>query len=144
MAEVYMKKKLALEGIEGKHIVESAGVRAIPGEESTSKARDVMKKYGISLEKHTATNIKDIDIYSYDLILVMSKSHRDNILEIYDKSLEQKIHLLKEYLYETKEDEYMDIDDPWGLDITVYEYCAKEITDSIDKLIEKLKERKEV
>lgn len=138
MAEAYMKKRIKELNLEQNYYIDSAGIRAIEGELSTKSANEAIKKYGAILEGHKAKNISNIDLTSYDLIIVMSNSHKLDILKRFTKNTEGKIHLLKEYLDETNTRGYIDIDDPWGLDINVYNDCAKEIVDSIEGLIKKL------
>ena len=57
------------------------------------------------------------------------------MLSIYPQ-LEGKVFTLKEYVSE--DNEYNDIDDPWGYSLDIYKKCAKEIVECIDKLIQTL------
>ena len=57
-----------------------------------------------------------------------------NILRFVCRSVFIQV-LGKEYLGIS---EYVDVDDPWGWNYSVYENCAKEIVDCVDKLIAKL------
>lgn len=136
MAEAYMKKRIKELNIEQNYYIDSAGIRARQEESATIGAKEAIKKYGGVLEAHKAKNIKDIDLDTYDLILVMSNSHKEDIIKMFPKRIQEKTYLLKEYIEEGTKG-YLDIDDPWGLDISVYDYCAKEIVDGVEGLIKK-------
>ena len=136
MAHHYMQKRVYDLKRENDIIVSSCGTNAIPGEKSTNNAIIAMKQYGTDLTKHRATNILDIDIENYDLILCMTKQHKNNILAYFPK-LKEKVFTLKEYIL-GKDDTNIDIDDPWGYGIDIYVSCAKEIVNYVDKLLEKI------
>ena len=51
--------------------------------------------------------------------------------------MKDKVFTLKEYVLGNDIDN-VDIDDPWGYDIKIYNACAKEIVDCVDKLLEKI------
>ena len=64
----------------------------------------------------------------------MTNQHKKVVLEMFPK-LQGKTYTLKEYV--NKEVVYKDVDDPWGYSLEIYEECAKEIVENIDKLLEK-------
>ena len=134
MAHHYMQKKLKELNMENEHIIESAGTSAYTGDKSTQYAIDVMKNYDTDLTGHRATYIEESDIMEEDLIICMTTAHKKKVLERYPV-LRDKVYTLKEYV---SEEEYLDIDDPWGYGIDVYASCAKEIVYYVDKLIEKI------
>ena len=135
MAHWYMQFKL--NSLNSNDIlVSSCGTNAMTGDRSTNNAICAMKEYNVDLENHKATNIQDIDIENYDLILCMTTEHKEIVKYFYPK-LSEKVYTLKEYV--DNNIEYKDIDDPWGLDLRVYQSCAKEIVQYVDKLIAKIK-----
>lgn len=136
MAHGYMQYKINNEYDKNNFLISSCGTHAINGEKSTNNAILAMKEYSVDLSNHRSTNVRDIDIENYDLILCMTTQHKENIIYLYPK-LKGKVYTLKEYV--DNNDEYKNIDDPWGFDINVYKDCAKEIVDNVDKLIEKIK-----
>lgn len=136
MAHGYMQYKINNEYYKDNFLISSCGTHAINGEKSTNNAILAMNEYNVDLSSHRATNVRDIDIENYDLILCMTIHHKENIIYLYPK-LKEKIYTLKEYVDNNAE--YKNIDDPWGFDINVYKDCAKEIVDNVDKLIEKIK-----
>ena len=138
MAHHYMQKKVSEMLLEDEIVVESAGTNAYSGQQSTKDAIEVMKKYDTDLSKHRATYIEEKDLENMDLILCMTKRHKNIIVEKH-ANLKPKIYTLKEYV---SNEEYIDIDDPWGYGIEVYESCSEEIVEYVDKLIIKITEVK--
>lgn len=132
MAHAYLQKKIYDLNKENEYIISSCGTQAVQGQSATDNAIKSMEKYGINLMKHRATNIENSDILNYDLIFALTKNHKKQILEIYP-SIKDKVFVLKEYI--NKEEKYIDIDDPWGLDINVYDATAKDIVENVDKLL---------
>ncbi|MDF2866039.1 MAG: tyrosine phosphatase [Clostridia bacterium] len=133
MAHAYMEKKIKDLKKENEYIISSCGTHAIKNQNATNNAIEVMKKYGVDLKEHMATRIEDSNIINFDLIFALTEIHKKEILKIYP-SLSGKVFTLKEYV--NKNEKYIDIDDPWGLDIVVYDATANDIVSSIDKLIE--------
>lgn len=134
MAHHYMQKKIKDINKQNDYLITSSGTYAIYGEKSTNNAIEAMKKYNVDMSNHRATPIQDSNILDVDLVICMTVKHKKDILSIYP-NLKDKVFTLKEYI--NPEIEYKDIDDPWGLSLNVYEMCAKEIVDYVDKLIEK-------
>lgn len=130
MAHVMLEKRAKEEN---KNIeVYSCGVFAQNGDRSTNEAIEVMKEYGINLENHRATNIRNSDIEQMDIILCATTAHKNNVINMYP-NLEENIFTMKEYVEYPKND--LDIKDPWGFDINTYRRCAKEIEDCIEKMM---------
>lgn len=137
MAEKYFNYKINEKKLEEKYRAISSGTSAINGQSSTENAIEVMKKYGVDLSNHMAIHMKDADMQNVEYIFAMTKAHRDIVLSIYPE-LEKKTYILKEFIGIL---DYVDIDDPWGWDYTVYENCAKEIVAVVDKLLYILTEK---
>lgn len=136
MAHYYLQKIVNNNKLQNNFLISSCGTFANTGESSTLNAISSMEKYGVNLNKHRATNIEDIDIENYDLILCLTLSHKMTVLQLYPK-LKGKVYTLKEYI--NPNDSYKNIDDPWGLSINVYNDCAKEIVEAVDMLFDKIK-----
>ena len=137
MGHYYLQKLVNEAGLENDYLISSCGTYANNGESSTINAIESMKKYGVDMNKHRATNIANTDIEDYDLVICLTLTHKASVLE-YSPKLKGKVFTLKEYAY--PEDSYKNIDDPWGLNINVYNDCAEEIVNSVDILFKKLKE----
>ncbi len=134
MAHYYAQYKVRKQGKEEEYLIDSCGTYAQTGESATKNAIDAMKEYNVDLTSHRAKNIEDTDIENYDLVICLTNSHKINVLTLYPK-LNNKVFTLKEYV--DKDTKYIDIDDPWGLNLNTYKACAKEITKMVDKLLEK-------
>ena len=75
--------------------VYSCGIYADSGEPATYSAIDVMKEYGVDMNNHRATNIKETKIEQMDLILCATVSHKQIVLNMYPE-LTGKVYTLKE------------------------------------------------
>ena len=113
----------------------SCGVYAEDGDIPTYEGTEVMKKYGIDLSKHRATNIRNSNIKDMDVILCATESHKNSVMGMYPE-LKDKVYTMKEYAGYPKND--WNISDPWGYGIDVYKNCALEIEDCINIIISKL------
>ena len=63
----------------------------------------------------------------------MTNRHKQDVIAKYNQVAE-KVHLMKEYI---ENQDYMDIDDPWGFNMNIYEKCAKEIVECTEEFIER-------
>lgn len=136
MAHHYCQKRLYDLNRQNDIVVSSCGTSAVTGDVSTKNAISVMKKYDVNLIPHRATSMFDIDVENYDLILCMTEQHKFNFLVFFPK-MKEKVFTLKEYVY-GKDIGNIDIDDPWGYNLKIYDACAKEIVECVDKLLEKI------
>lgn len=136
MAHYYMQKRVKDLNIENDFLISSCGVYACTGERATQNAIFVMKEYNVDMENHRATNIADTNIEDYDYIITLTTRQKEQVRYFYPK-ISDNIYTLREFV--DKDELYKDIDDPWGLNITVYKDCAHEIVEKVDKLIEKLR-----
>ena len=119
--------------------VYSCGVYAQTGDAPTHEAIEIMKNYDVDLTKHRATNINKSNIRGMDLILCATNSHKNIVLNIYP-DLEGKVFTLKEYVGYNKEfHTKIDLEDPWGYGKDVYRFCASEINECLNLLLEKIK-----
>lgn len=134
MAEGLMKKMLNDIGRTDIEVY-SAGLHASTGEYATDEAIKVMKEnYDVNILMHQSTNVKNSNIKDMDLILCATHAQLTTLEYTYPE-LDHKIFTIKEYAYGPDVQD-KDIDDPWGYPIQIYEKCAKEIKDSLDKIIE--------
>lgn len=139
MAHWLMKKKVEEKNLQGIEIY-SSGIFAMPGDVSTEEATKVMEEYGVNLKKHRATLTRNSNIQEMDIILCMTNSHKQSLIQMYP-NLKDKIFTLKEYVGLTKDG--VEIKDPWGYDIVTYRFCAAEIDACLVKLTEKIHDNQE-
>lgn len=140
MAEAIFKKMVD-EDMELKNRIQvsSAGIYANEGEGASMNSVKVLKEfYGISLN-HRARRLTKEMLDHADLVLTMSDSHRQLILNAYPYK-SNKIFTLKQYSSgDNNISRNMDIQDPFMGDEIVYKKCSIEIKEALDKLIPKLK-----
>lgn len=134
MAEGILKDLLEKRGIADNIYVKSAGIAAFPGQPATEQAIYVMHKRGIDISKHRARQLNKDIINDFNLVLTMTKRHKDIILQTYPESA-NKVFVLKEYAYNDKID-FLDITDPYGQSIEVYEKTAEEISKALKEIID--------
>ncbi len=134
MAEGFLKKFIMDSpndlGIE----VHSAGIATVDGLPATENAIAVMKEYGIDISLHKSMVAHEKLLCSANLIITMSRVHKDAILTL-PKYRGKKIYTLKEFLG----CDDMDVDDPFGLGLETYKKTAEEIRLLVEKLFEVIK-----
>ena len=97
-------------------IVSSAGLFALEGEKASVEALEVLRNEGIDLSIHKARQVTKNMLFNSDLILTMTKNHKEMLLN-YFPDLKEKIYTLKEYAYGVEDD----IMDPFGRGLPAYE-----------------------
>lgn len=133
MAEAMMKKLFADRFGKAKAIekvyVASAGLNAFPGGPASVEAQEAMSSRGLSLLDHQSRLVTAHDLMTADLILTMTRSHRNGILDQFPE-LESKIHLLNS--------NSGDVSDPFGGSQSVYANCADQIDSYLQQWVPKL------
>ncbi len=102
--------------------VGSAGVGAFPGDAVSINSILVAGNRGIDISDHRARNINPEHLLTTDLFCCMSDSHKQVLLRHCD---ENKIVVL-------------DVADPYGRPIEVYEECAKQIESKFPEILCKI------
>ncbi|TJX68323.1 low molecular weight protein arginine phosphatase [Soehngenia saccharolytica] len=117
--------------------VKSRGIYAIDNDLPSKNALLAMK--GIAdISKHRAKKISADDLAWADLVLVMTKSQK-NQLSVNYPMFSNKIKLLSEVATGKERD----IKDPFGESLSGYKRTMEELEYHIDKFIEKLQEERE-
>jgi len=134
MAEGLMKD--ALKGLGKTDVnVTSAGVSAIDGFHPTRETTEAMKREHIDVSGFKSKALTDEMIMSADLILVMAAHHMDDIIKRVSEAV-SKTHILKQY--GRSDDSYaceeLDISDPIGKPMEVYEYTLGEIKREVNRI----------
>lgn len=115
----------------------SAGVGAVPGLPASIGAIEAMQRRGLNLDHHRSRALSSYLLADADLVLCMSQSHKDVILQALPEECGGKVFTLAEYVDEPGQE----IADPFGGDQEVYENCARQIEELIKKLAAKLEEK---
>lgn len=139
MAEYLFLHLAEAAGRKEEFIVRSAGVAALAGDPAARQAIEVLGAKGItSIQGHAASPIHDELVEGADLILTMTRRHKEVLLEYYP-DIPEKVFTLKEYTRQAEEDaerEYtVDIDDPFGKSVEVYQACANELERHLQRLL---------
>ncbi len=113
-------------------VVKSAGIFALDGQRVSEEAVEALKEEGIDISNHKANMIHRDLVSEANIILTMSKSHKEALLSKYD-FLKGKVFTLKEYAYGVEED----VLDPFGQDIDVYRKTKEDIKKALEEIIEK-------
>ena len=117
--------------------VQSAGTIAMGGLQAARYAKQVVKEYGGSIERHR-TNYLDRELVDWaDLILVMEFKHYETILEINPDSV-VKTFLLREYKRKTK---YTEVPDPVGRDLAAYQEAATKMYPTLKRVAKDIEGR---
>jgi len=123
----------------------SAGISALPGMNPTPEAIKVMTEKGIDISRHIATQVKEDLVKKADLILVMSKTHKDYIKTKFTFA-QNKIYLLKEFAQISefksiqKTDENYEVVDPLGRPIEFYRTIARDLEENLENILDKILE----
>jgi Protein-tyrosine-phosphatase len=138
MAEGLMRdalKKLGKEGIGAS----SAGVRAIDGFRPTRETIEAMKREGIDVSCLLSRALTDKMIRDSGLILVMTAHHMDEIIRRLPEAA-SKTHMLKQYARrdDSAACEDLDISDPIGSSVEIYERTLNEIKGEVNRIAQEL------
>ena len=138
MAEYLFRDMVKESGREDEITIASAGVSATTDNPAADQAIEVLSRRGIGeIEDHTATPVSDEVVKDVDLILTMTQSHKRMLLNQYPE-LEERVYTLKEYTKQEQEDGDLDIKDPYGQPVEVYQACADEIMIRLRRLLKQL------
>lgn len=129
MAEAILKDMLDKNDIKNVE-VQSAGIYASEGQRASSEAVEVLKIEGIDLSGHNSKQVKQNVVLDSDLILTMTKGHKEMLLKYFPNSKE-KVYTLKEYAYGVEGD----IIDPFGRGIVAYEVALEDMKKALVKII---------
>lgn len=113
--------------------VRSAGIFAGEAPLSTN-ARTVLNEEGISFE-HTSKQLLPEDVEWATLILTMTASHKQFLLQDYPEYAE-KIYTLKEFASGIA----ADVSDPYGGSLSTYQQTFHELKSLVDQVVDKLAE----
>lgn len=134
MAEGILKEVASKKNLDVR--VKSAGIFAGEGDPANPKAISSLEEIGIDIKNHISQNITDKLIEASDLVLTMTRAHKDFLVGNYPKQI-YKIFMLNEYAFGRDED----IKDPYGGDGFEYDSARDEIYMSIEKIYNHIEEK---
>lgn len=106
--------------------VKSAGVSVYDGDYAAKNSKDAMAKIGIDISDHRSSELHRGLVEESDLILTMSKGHKEIIISNFESS-KDKVFTLLEYAYGVEQD----VKDPYGKSLQIYETTRDEIYQAI-------------
>ena len=129
MAEALLRFK-NIKGVD----VRSAGIYAMEDGDISENAKQVIEDAGIEFT-HFSRQISEDDIRWADLVLTMTTTHKQLVMQAYPFAAD-KIFTLKEYVRPYGSH---DVSDPFGGDVYMYRQTFQELSKLTDELLEKLK-----
>lgn len=142
MAEGLFRKILKQEGKEKDILVESCGIAAVNGDPASFYAQKVMKDEGIDISSHSARIMTEEFLQSADLILTMTKSHKQYILNMHPKT-KGRVFVLGEFADEQIDDDMMDISDPFGGNEGQYKKTVDQIKQRLYAVLKRLEKTRQ-
>jgi protein arginine phosphatase len=127
MAEAILKSK-NLDGVE----VKSAGVYASNGSAASANAKKVLDENLID-HNHQSSLLTGTQLEWADVVLTMTLSHKQAIAGQFPQ-FARKVFTLKEFVGETYD---VDVVDPFGGNVKIYQETYEELDKLITKAIEK-------
>ncbi len=135
MAEYMLRDML---GARDDVIIASAGANVFYPSGASAETISVLKEEGIDAISHISRPIDTMLLKRSDLVIVMTRSHRQQILER-TPVVEQRVYLLKEFVeLPTGLPDLLDIPDPIGQPHHAYQQCLGVIKESMHKVVDLL------
>lgn len=132
MAEYYLRKML---GDHDQVEIISAGTGVYIRSSASSETINVLRKEGIDASLHISQPLNMVLLKKSDLILVMTKNHRQQVLD-WAPSVEKRVYLLREFSSLPADSAiHLDIPDPIGKPPEAYEECLLTIKDCLNKVV---------
>jgi len=119
----------------------SRGIHAFDGDPASEHSIKALKAlWNIDISLHKAKRLDKNDVLQADLLLTMTRQHRDVLRDKYSDK-HSNIFTLKEYAHPELEvdSNLLDISDPFGMSYQTYESCAQEIFECVKSVLDKLK-----
>lgn len=111
-------------------IIMSAGIAAMAGSRPSPEAVTVLADMGIDLSAHESQPLTEQLVRHADLILTMTRSHRQAILNEWPEAAERTRLVCHDG---------MDVADPVGGPAELYRRCATQIGEQLDKWVDELR-----
>ncbi|MFP4017125.1 MAG: ribose 5-phosphate isomerase B [Halanaerobiales bacterium] len=112
----------------------SAGISAVPGQPASRHALNILSEEGMDAAKHYSQQISEDLLRRADLVLTMTRHHKDILTQIFPESSD-KVYTLKEF---SSKGRNYDIIDPYGQSEEVYKKTMDEIKEEIENILVKM------
>lgn len=134
MAAALARHHIAQAGLDW--VVDSAGIYALSGQPMAAYATDALIRRQIVVPAHVSQPVTPQLLAEADYIFTMTSSHKADLLIRYP-DVAQKSFTLREWVH--GDGASIDVGDPFGGPTEVYEACADELGEAIQKMIRKLR-----
>ncbi|MGB2689435.1 MAG: low molecular weight protein arginine phosphatase [Desulfobacterales bacterium] len=112
---------------------ESAGLLALPGNSATFLSQKVAPEHGVDLAGHKAKRLSQELVDWSELILVMEKSHKDELLADFPEATDKTFLIRRFARFGSRS---RGIADPYGLQYDAYRFCYLDIEDAVSGLMD--------
>lgn len=136
MAEGLFKTLISKKSKNKEIEVASAGIFALEGQSASENAIIAAKDYEANLTEHRAKVLTKEMIISVEIILTMTESHKQHIINMCPAA-QDKVYTLMEYAYLdelSNSRKNLNISDPYGMSIETYKECANHIFEALKKV----------
>lgn len=140
MAEAVLKDALARRNIDGVTVL-SAGLLALFFEPAVEQAVKVCQDENLDISRHRSQPLTPEMVLAADMVLVMEKRHRSEILRSLPEA-QDKVHLLGNFALNRKEPD-AEIFDPYGPSYEAFRKCFEEIREAVYGLTDYLEGKME-
>jgi len=133
-----MAEYLLRNGVTGRDDIEilSAGTGVFLQSTASAETIAVLQEEGVDAKGHVSQPVNTILLKKADLIIVMTRGHRAQVLERVP-AVEKRVYLLKEFTSGASDvQENLDVPDPIGRPRNAYTECLSEIKEAIYKIKE--------
>jgi protein-tyrosine-phosphatase len=130
-------KKMLEKGGKSQIQVSSAGTAAIEGFVPTANTVVVMHREGVDVSVYRTRRITPDKINKADLILAMENVHIEEVLNMVPDA-QAKTHLLRKYAKVKDEPGGIEVPDPIGRPLEIYERILTMIRKSVEELVKGL------
>jgi len=130
MAKALLEKKLKETG-RGDVEVWSAGVMMLAGLGATEATKELLRQQGLDASGHRSQRVSGPMIKGSDIILVMEKSHEEEILKLVPQA-QNRVFLLKEFA--KMGDSSLNIADPIAKPIELYAQTFAVIKEAVERI----------
>lgn len=127
MAEALLRRQIERAGDDRQLRVASAGTWGPSDAPAAALSQQLLAQEGLDLSEHRSRLLTQRDVDEADLILVMTRAHKSDIMQRFARTAD-KLYLLSEMI--GKRD---DIADPHGGEMADYEACKKAMEEIIAK-----------
>ncbi len=134
MAEYFLRSMI---GNRDNVEVVSAGTGVFVRAGASSETLNILREHGIDASGHQSRPVDPILLRKSDLIFVMTRHHRNQVLDIAPQA-DKRVYLLKEFVEGPMGMMEPDVPDPIGQTYHEYRQCADIIKQALHKIVELL------